>query len=187
MSKITNTLGQLIEWFDRHHAPMHQDGGVDEISITELAGTKVCTFHVNAFQYYAPGTDWSPLWYGALLGANKSNKSLYLPLSFLKVGDIITNYTVGIRLNVVAGDTVTADCALIRVNTGDSPTKTSVTNGAITQLTADGFTQAAANNDDETVATGKQYALEIKGTTSNVSTTESVICFGAEVTITRIM
>jgi len=182
-----NTSYEKVEDTDNHHSPMHEDGGVDEIAITNLTGTKSCVFHANAFQYPNPGTDWTPAWYGAALGANLSAKTVWLPLSFLKVGDIITNYTVGISLYEADGDTVTADCKLIRVNTGVTPTKTSITNGAITQLTTAGFTQAAANNDDETVATGKQYALEITGTTSNVSTAEAVICFGAEVTVTRLM
>ena len=182
-----NTSYEKVEDTQNHHSPMHEDGGVDEVSITELTGTKSCTFHVNAFLCPAPGTDWSMGRYGTTLVANKSVKYVWLPLNFLKVGDVITNYTVGIRINKEAGDTVTADCKLIAVNEGDTPSATSVPNGAITQLTADGYTQATANPDDTTVTTEKMYALEIIGTTSNVSTTESIICFGAEVTVTRIM
>jgi len=187
MNRVINSAGKLIEWLGYHHAPMHEDGGVDEISITELSGTKTCVFHVNAFNLPAPGTDWTPGWYGVLLGAGKTAKICWLPLNFLKQGDIIVSYTVGVRVVESGGDTVTLDCALIRTNEAATPTKTSITNGAITQITADGYSQATANPDDETVATEKQYSLEITGTTSNVGGSEKIYIFGAEVTVTRLM
>ena len=49
-------------------------------------------FHVNAFQYPAPGTDWTPALNGATLAQNLAAKKCWLPLNFLKVGDIITTY-----------------------------------------------------------------------------------------------
>jgi len=36
--KIWNTIGELIEWLDHHHNPMHENGGVDEIDVTGLSG-----------------------------------------------------------------------------------------------------------------------------------------------------
>lgn len=140
------------------------------------------TFHVDAFQYPAPGTDWTPQVEGAHLAASLSAKKVWLPLNFLKVGDIITTYNlIG---DIVEATTVTLDCKLVRVNKADPLTTTDITNGAITQLTADGDFDSTANNDDETVATDKQYVLEILGTTG---ASDAITVIGAEVTITRIL
>jgi hypothetical protein len=139
-------------------------------------------FHVNAFQYPAPGTDWTPTIKGASLAASLSAKKVWLPLNFLKVGDIITTYNlVGDVVEVAAA---TLDCKLVQVNKADPITTTDITNGAITQVTADGNVDATANCDDTTVATDKQYLLEITGTTG---IGDSIIVTGAEVTITRIL
>jgi hypothetical protein len=140
------------------------------------------TFHVNAFQYPNPGTDWTPQLEGAYLGASLTAKKCWLPLNFLKVGDIITTYNlVG---DVVEAATATLDCKLVRINKADPITTTDVTNGGITQVDADGNFDSTANCDDETVATDKQYVLEIQGTTG---VGDSIIVMGAEVTITRIL
>ena len=39
--KVRNTSNELIEWLPYHHAPMHEDGGVDEISLTGLEGSEI--------------------------------------------------------------------------------------------------------------------------------------------------
>lgn len=140
------------------------------------------TFHVNAFQYPAPGTDWTPTLIGAHLAQSKSAKKIWLPLNFLKVGDVITTYNlIGDAVETTA---LTLDCKLVRVNKADPLTYTDLTNGAITQVVDDGNFDATANVDDETVATDKQYMLEILGTTGNGDT---ITVIGAEVTITRIL
>ena len=36
--KIWNTLQELTEWLMHHHAPMHENGGVDEINVAGLDG-----------------------------------------------------------------------------------------------------------------------------------------------------
>lgn len=36
--KIWNTARELIEWLEHHHAPMHENGGVDEINVGGLSG-----------------------------------------------------------------------------------------------------------------------------------------------------
>lgn len=139
-------------------------------------------FHVNAFQYPNPGTDWTPAIQGATLGASLSAKKCWLPLNFLKVGDIITTYNlVG---DVVEAATATLDCKIVRVNKADPLTTTDLTNGAITQITADGNFDSTANVDDETVATDKQYLLEILGTTG---AGDAITVIGAEVTVTRLL
>jgi len=143
-------------------------------------------FHVNAFQYPNPGTDWTPQLEGAGLAANLSAKKVWLPLNFLKVGDIITTYNLIGDMHEEGGDTCTLDCKLVRVNKANPLTTSDITNGAITQVTADGNFDSTANCDDETVATDKQYVLEIAGTTSNVSANEKIIVTGAEITITRL-
>lgn len=144
------------------------------------------TFMVNAFQYPNPGTDWTPAIEGATLGAGLSAKKVWLPLNFLKIGDIITSVTLVGDIHEEGGDTITLDAKLVRVNKADPITATDITNGTMTQQDADGDFDVATNNDDETVATDKQYLLEIEGTTSNVSANEKIIVIGAEVAVTRL-
>lgn len=141
----------------------------------------------NTFICPAPGTDWTPQLEGVKLAANKSAKKCWIPLSGLKIGDIITTYNIVGDVVEAGGDTVTFDCKLVRVNKADPLTTTDITNGAITQVTADGNFDSTANCDDETVATDKAYVLECNGTTSNVGGTEQIIITHAEVTITRLL
>jgi len=143
------------------------------------------TFLVNNFVCPAPGTDWTPQVEGVKLAANLSTKKCWLPIP-LKIGDIITGYKIIGDMVKVAGDTVTFDCKLVRVNKADPITTTDITNGAITQVAADGNFDSEATPDDETAATDKQYCLELNGSTSNVSTTEQIIVTGAEITITSL-
>jgi len=139
------------------------------------------TFMANAFICPAPGTDWTPQLEGVGLAQSLSAKKCWIPLNFLKIGDIITAYNlVGDATEAAA---LTLDCKLVRINKADPLTTTDITNGAITQITADGVIDAAANPDDETVATDKQYVLEILGTTG---AGDSITLIGAEVTITRL-
>lgn len=139
------------------------------------------TFHVNAFQCPAPATDWTPELNGVGLAASLAAKKCWLPLNFLKVGDIITAYNlVGDAVETTA---LTLDCKLVRVNKADPLTTTDIGNGAITQVIADGNFDAVASVDDETVATDKQYVLEILGTTGAGDT---ITVIGAEITITRL-
>lgn len=154
--------------------------GGDKVAMEGVGISRV--FHVNAFQYPAPGTDWTPQVEGTHLAASKSAKKCWLPLNFLKVGDIITTYNL-VGDMVVAG-TTTLDCKLVRVNKADPLTTTDITNGGMAQQTADGDFDVTANNDDETVATDKQYVLELLGTTD---ASDTITVTGAEVTITRIL
>jgi len=138
------------------------------------------TFHVNTFQYPAPGTDWTPEKAGAGLGANLAAKYCWLPLNFLKVGDVITKYRlVGDAVEAAA---ITIDCKLVVVNLADPITYTDVTNGAIVQVTADGNFDVEADCDDTTVTTDKQYTLEILGT---CGAGDAITVIGAEVQVTR--
>jgi hypothetical protein len=138
------------------------------------------TFLVNAFICPAPGTDWTPQLEGVGLAAGKAAKKCWLPLNFLKLGDVITSYKlVG---DVAEAAAATLDCKLVQVNKADPLTTTDITNGAITQVDADGNFDSEANCDDTTVATDKQYTLEILGTTG---AGDAITVIGAEVTITR--
>ena len=138
------------------------------------------TFLVNEFICPAPGTDWTPQLEGVGLAASKTAKKCWIPLNFLKIGDVITAYNlVGDATEAAA---LTLDCKLVRINKADPLTTTDITNGAITQVTADGVIDSAANPDDETVATDKQYVLEILGTTG---VGDSITLIGAEVVVTR--
>ncbi len=139
-------------------------------------------FHVDAFQYPNPGTDWTPAVDGAGLGASLTAKKCWLPLNFLKVGDIITKYSlVG---DVVEAATVTLDCKLVQVNKADPITTTDVTAGGITQVAADGNFDVEADCTDTTVATDKQYTLEILGT---CGIGDAITVMGAEVSIKRLL
>ena len=146
----------------------------------ELAESSM-VFLANTFICPAPGTDWTPQLEGANLPASKVAKKCWIPLNFLRIGDIITTYNlVGDATEAAA---LTLDCKLVRINKADPLTTTDITNGAIVQITADGVIDSAANLTDETVATDKQYVLEILGTTG---AGDSITIIGAEVTILRL-
>ena len=170
------------------HKTRHQDEGADEISLTGLSGMPDTTtatsrtFHVNAFHFPDPISEWTPTIYGAYLKASLTAKKIWIPLNFLKVGDIITAYNlVGDAIETTA---LTLDCKLVQVNKADPLTTTDITNGAMTQVTTNGNFDVAVNPDDTTVATDKQYLLEIQGTTGLL---DEIYIIGAEVTITRLL
>lgn len=140
------------------------------------------TFTVNAFQYPAPGTDWTPELKGAGLAASLTTKKVWLPLNFLKIGDGIIGYKlVGDAVEAAA---LTLDCKLVRVNLADPLTTTDVAGGGIVQIAADGlFDSAATLTAVEIVATDKQYVLELLGTTG---VGDTIVVMGAEVLIRRL-
>jgi hypothetical protein len=141
------------------------------------------TFSVNAFQYPAPGTDWTPQLEGAKLAQSLTSKKVWLPLNFLKLGDIIESYT--LKGDAVEAAALTLDCKIVRVNLADPPTTTDIAGGGITQIVADGNFEASATlTSPETVATDKQYTLEILGTTG---AGDSILVMGAEVIIRRLI
>jgi len=141
------------------------------------------TFMANAFQYPNPGTDWTPELNGAGLGASLAAKKVWLPLNFLKIGDGIISYK--LTGDAVEAAALTLDCKLVRINLADPLTTTDVAGGAITQIDADGdFDSEAALTAIETVATDKQYALEITGTTG---VGDSITVMGAEVLVRRLV
>lgn len=155
---------------------------VDEDDIDSPTAIASVVFHVNAFQYPNPGTDWTPQLEGAYLGASLSAKKVWIPLNFLKVGDIITSYN--LLGDIVEAAAVTLDCKLVQINLADPLTTTDVSNGGMTQQDADGDFDVTTNCDDTTVATDHQYTLEIQGTTG---VGDSITVIGAEVNITRIL
>jgi hypothetical protein len=151
--------------------------------VTDISAQAVSrTFLANTFSCPVPGTDWTPQIDGCHLAASKSAKKFWIPLSFLKLGDIITSYKiVGDAVETTA---LTLDCKLVQVNLADPLTTTDIANGAIVQVTADGNFDVEANCDDTTVATDKQYALEVLGTTD---TGDELTVMGAEVVVTRLI
>jgi len=138
---------------------------------------------VNAFQYPAPGTDWTPELKGAGLAASKTTKKCWLPLNFLKITDGIVSYKlVGDATEAAA---LTLDCKLVKVNKADPLTTTDVAGGGITQVDADGnFDSEAVLTAVETVSTDKQYTLEILGTTG---AGDAITVMGAEVKVVRLL
>jgi len=141
------------------------------------------TFMVDAFQYPAPGIDWTPQLEGAGLAASLAGKKCWIPLNFLKIRDGIISYKlVGDATEAAA---LTLDCKLDRVNLADPITTTDVAGGGIVQIDAGGnFDSLATLTAMETVATDKQYVLEILGTTGAGDT---IIVMGAEVLIRRLV
>jgi len=137
-------------------------------------------FHVNAFQYPNSGVDWTPQKEGAGLTGALAAKKCWIPLNFLKVGDIITAYNL-VGDMVVAGAT-TLDCKLYQVNLTNPLTTTDIVAGAIIQIAADGNFDQAVNNNDVTVTTDKQYGLELLGTAAGG---DAIYVIGAEIAITR--
>lgn len=142
-------------------------------------------FTANAFQYPAPGTDWTPAITGAVLANNKATKKVWLPLNFLKIGDEIVSYKIVGDMTEAAAETSTFDCKLVRVNKADPLTTTDVAGGTITQLVATGnFDSLATLSAVETVATDKQYSLEMSGTT-DANAANEIKVIGAEVKVNR--
>jgi len=141
------------------------------------------TFMANAFQYPAPGTDWTPQLEGAGLAADLAAKNVWLPLNFLKIGDEIISYKlVG---DATEGNALTLDCKLVRVGLADPLDTDDIGGGGITQIDAGGnFDSEAVLAAIETVATDKQYVLELLGTTTGG---DSIIVMGAEVLIRRLV
>lgn len=139
------------------------------------------TLLFNAFAYPAPATEWTPAVAGAHLGNGQTAKVVYLLLAGLQLGDIIKSYK--LMGDATIAGTSTLDCKLVRVNKAHPLTTTDITSGAIVQITTGGAFAAAANPDDETVATEKQYLLQITGTTDAA---DAFDVMGAEVLVTRL-
>jgi len=140
------------------------------------------TFMANAFQYPVPATEWEPSGFGAHLPVAQTAALAYLPLNFLKIGDVIISYN--LTGDMIVAGTSTLDCKLVRVNLADPITTTDITNGAIAQQTADGDFDVTASVDDETVATDKMYYLLITGTTDAA---DEIYVMGAEVLVRRLV
>lgn len=68
------------------------------------------------------------------------------------------------------------------VNKADPLTTTNIAGGGMAQVAADGNFDVVVNPDDTTIATDKQYILEITGMTSG---SDGLYIIGAEVSITR--
>lgn len=122
----------------------------------------------NVFQSPAPGTDWTSGADGEELAASKSDKITRIPLTNLRVGDVINSFAVKGRVSS-AGNAVTIDAKLVKTSTAGA--NTDIAGGGITQISktanytfavGDATTLSAA----ETIATGFQYYVEIDGTTA---------------------
>ena len=139
------------------------------------------TFMANAFQYPNPTVEWGPHSLGAHLPVAQTGTVVYLPLNFLKIGDIIISYNLTGDMIRTGASTLT--CQLVRVDLGPIGT-TNITNGAITPLAVDGEFDETANPDDETVTTDKMYYLLITGTTDAA---DEIYVMGAEVLVRRLV
>ncbi len=184
VAAVTPASGEPVWETDTKKLKMG-DGSTAGGNAVQMAGTDDITILFNTFHCPAPGTDWTPQKEGVALGANLTAKKFWIPLTGLLIGDIIKSFKILGDVHEEAGDTVTFDAKIYKVNKADPLTTTDLTNGAITQVTADGNFDSAADNDDETVATDQQYGIECAGTTSNVSTNEKIIVIGVELLVTR--
>lgn len=133
----------------------------------------------NAFEYPAPGTDWTPSVYGASLAQNLAAKTCWLPLPGLKVGDIIVQYKLHGQATEAAA--LTLDCRLAQLNLGSI---TYITNGSMAQVTSGGGFTRTVNCDDTTVSSADKFYLELTGTTG---AGDSIYVEGAEVQVTRLV
>jgi len=143
---------------------------------------KQVEFTVSNFKFESTFATWESTLTGVNLGESQTGKKVWLPLDFLKINDEIVSYElVGDATETTA---LTLDCKLVKVNKADPLTTTDISGGAITQIITGGnFDAAATLAAVETVATDKQYVLEINGTTG-IGDTITVI--GAEVKVNRI-
>ena len=162
-------------------ALMYNAATTDWHCLSSYAETR--TFTINAMESPLPETDWTASLLGATLAQNKSAKKFWIPLSFFKIGDQFISYKlVG---DVVEATAATLDCKLVRVNKADPITSSDLAGGGITQVDADGnFDSEATLTTAETIATDKQYILEISGTTGS---SDSITVMGAEVTVIRLL
>lgn len=120
--------------------------------------------------------------YVATLPASQSGSTLILAIDGLRIGDIITGFTVNAQIES-AGGTVTIDGDLRAVtNVAAEPTDASI--GTMTQVsvTADTASAQAKSGLSETVTAGKSYYLKITATTA---ASTDIILQHCEVVITR--
>ena len=138
-------------------------------------------FTANAFNFPAPATEWSPILAGAFFAASLTTKKCWIPLDFLKIGDEIVSYKV--TGDCTESNALTLDVKLVRINKANPITTSDVAGGGIVQVDADGvFDVEAVLGGVEVVATDKQYALEVLGTTGVADT---ITLMGAEVKVNR--
>lgn len=147
-----------------------------------LSTSRDVTFMVNAFQFPVPATEWAPASLGAHLPVNQTGAVMYLPLNFLKLGDVIISYK--LLADMTVAGTSSLDCKLVELTVGDPITPVDITNGAIATQTTNGAKDIEASVDDETVETDKMYYLLITGTTDAADTIDVM---GAEVLVRRLV
>ena len=139
-------------------------------------------FMCNAFQYPAPGTDFTPEQKGAGLAASKTGKKCWVPLNMLKIGDEIISFKV-LGVVTTSGNTVTVDAKIAKI--AKAGTVTNLTGGAITQVSKIAgyiLDEECEITTKETVATDYMYNIEIAGTTAAATTIKVV---GVEVRFNR--
>ena len=170
LEELRKTVPLLYDGTNSH---WHLIGNIAEIR----------TFTHNAMSCPLAGTDWTPSLLGVTLAAAKSAKKFWIPLSFFKIGDQLISYKlVG---DATETNAVTVDCKLVRINKADPITSTDVDGGGITQVDAGGnFDSETTLTAAETIATDKQYVLEVVGTTG---AGDSIVVMGAEVTVVRLL
>jgi len=125
-------------------------------------------------------TEFIPTINGVNCPASQTAVVCWLPLSGLKIGDEITSYTVVGDATEAAA--LTLDAQIYSINKADPLTQTAITNGAMTQVDADGNFDSVVNCDDITVATDKQYVIQFTATTG---VGDEITIIGVELAINR--
>lgn len=117
------------------------------------------------------------------LPASQTASTFVIPLTDLKVGDIITAFKVVAQIES-AGGTVTLDADLRKlVNAASNPVDSSL--GAITQVSVTAQTAVAASKtlaSPETIVAGSQYYIVLTGTTAGST---DVQLLGATLSVTQ--
>ena len=126
------------------------------------------------------GADWANIGW-ATLAASKTSASFYIPITGLKIGDVIKSFKVYGQIES-AGNTATVDATMYRqVAVAADPTQTDI--GAITQISVTADTLVGSSKTlatEETVATNESFIVAITATTG--SSTDIVIT-AIEVTV----
>ena len=112
--------------------------------------------------------DWTNTTGYATLAASKSAADFVIPITGLKIGDVIKSFKVYGQIES-AGGTVTVDAEMYRtVAVAADPTQTSI--GAITQISVTADTLVGSSKTlavEETVATNESFIVAITGTTAS--------------------
>ncbi len=139
------------------------------VSIKEAIGKETVQVQSPALYNRGGDTEWAAAAGGLALPTNSSAKVAYVPIAGLKVGDIVTAYTVHAGIGAKTGSATVFDCSLYS-NVAKAGGVTDTDIGAITQVSKDADTLVASSKTLATasaVVANMQYYAKVTGTTPN--------------------